>query len=393
MGYERMPQAVAFEAETLAEGPLPRLTVLPPEADFRTRLSADALRYHSLVEHLRQVFFHLDDTGRFTFLGPVWKELTGQCVEDSLGQALVEVVHPEDRSRVSLLLDSLKARVQTAFRLELRLLVPSGTVWVELDAHSSPAGAGEVLGTLTDLTERRQMQARLLLSDRMATVGMLVPGFVHEMNNPLAFIMANLDYLLATMEGGAAGPERVGEWREVVGEMREGAERLRQLLGHLRSFRGDGGSGLVDLHRVLDSVGVMVASLLRSRGRLVKDYGPGVAVAGSESVLRQVFLNLTLHAVLSLPEGDTEAHEVRLVLRREGTDQVVVEVRDTGPGIAPELLPHVFEPHFTPRAMDASPGPALSVCQELVRGLGGNIQVSSTVGQGSSFRVTLPAAD
>ncbi|HYO74537.1 MAG TPA: ATP-binding protein, partial [Archangium sp.] len=249
---------------------------------------------------------------------------------------------------------------------------------------------GEVLGTLTDVTERRQLQARLQQSDKLATLGLLVPGFTHEMNNPLAFMLANLDYLLSSMGdiAGSAPAPQVAEWREAVGEVREGAERLRQLICNLRSVRSES-QGPVDLNALLDSVGQMVSSTLRSRGRLVRDYGARAVVAGGEGGLRQALLNLVLHAVLSLRDGgDTEENEVRLVTREAAGGSVVVEVHDTGAGLPPEQLSQIFEPGFTPREAR----PALSVCRDVVRGLGGSISVTSVVGRGTVFRVTLPMA-
>jgi PAS domain S-box-containing protein len=384
-----MAQALAFETDEELADSLSQRRVRVLASRLRSGLSADALRYHFLAEQLREVVFHLDATGRVTFLGPTWTVLTGRPVEDVLGQPLVELVESEDAPRVRAVLDALTARVQASFRLELRLLASGGPLWVELAAHSSPTGGGEVLGTFSDLTERRQMQARLHQSDRLSTLGMLVPGFAHEMNNPLAFMMANLDYLLSDMET-AASTERVAEWREAVGEVREGAERLRQLIGHMRGFRADSSEGLVDLNLVLDGVGQMVASPLRSRGRLVKDYGTRSRVIGGEDALRQAFLNLILHAVLALPEDvDTRAHEVRVVTREGSDGHGVVEVHHTGAAIAAEHLPHVFDPFFSP--MGAKPGPVLAVSRDIVRGLGGDITVTSSP-RGTLFRVTLPLA-
>ncbi|WNG43599.1 PAS domain-containing protein [Archangium minus] len=391
MAYQELSQAIAFNAESPTPGTLSRMGLLALAASLRSGLSADALRYHFLAEQLREVVFHLDGQGNLTFLGSTWTSLTGLTVEDVLGQPLVEMVHPEDRPRVQALLDAIAARVQASFRLELRLLASGGPRWVELAAHSSPTGQGEMLGTLSDTTERRQLQACLQQSDRLATLGMLVPGFAHEMNNPLAFMLANLEYLLSSMGdvAGAAPASQVAEWREAIGEVHEGAERLRQLIGHLRSFRAESEQGPVDVNTLLDTVGQMVSSMLRSRGRLVRDYSAQALVAGSESGLRQALLNLVLHAVLSLPDGeDTERNEVRLVTREDGASRVVVEVHDTGAGIPPEQLPHVFEPLFTAR--EARPGPALSVCRDIVRALGGSITVTSSVGRGTVFRVTLP---
>jgi PAS domain S-box-containing protein len=378
MGYTQHSQAIAFDTERPRQGAVSRMGMLALAASLRSGLSADALRYHFLAEQLSEVVFHLDGLGNLTFLGPTWTSLTGLAVEDVLGQPLVEMVYPEDRPRVRALLDAIAARVQASFRLELRLLASGGPRWVELAAH-------------TDTTERRQLQARLQQSDRLATLGMLVPGFAHEMNNPLAFMLANLEYLLSTMGdiAGSAPAPQVAEWREAVGEVREGAERLRQIIGHLRSFRGESGHGPVDVNTLLDTVGQMVSSTLRSRGRLVRDYGARALVAGPESALRQALLNLVLHAVLSLPDnGDTEEHEVRLVTREDGEGHVVVEVHDTGAGIPPEQLPHVFEPLYTER--ETKPGPTLSVCRDIVRSLGGSITVTSLVGRGTVFRVTLP---
>ncbi|HEY0093906.1 MAG TPA: PAS domain-containing protein, partial [Archangium sp.] len=299
MPYQQLSQAVVFDVER----PRTRSRFQAIAPSPRPGLSADALRYHFLAEQLREVVFHLDAAGGVTFLGPAWTSLSGQSVEEVLGQPLKALVHEEDQPRVQAVLDALAARVQASFRLELRLMASTGPLWVELAAHSSPTGEGEVLGTLTDLTELRQMQTRLRQSDRLATLGMLVPGFAHEMNNPLAFMMANLDFLLQSMGdvAGSASTDQVADWREAVGEVREGAERLRKLIGHLRDFRSDSGSGPVDVNRVLDTVGQMVASTLRSRGRLVRDYGAQVIVAGSEGGLRQAFLNLVLRAVLALP--------------------------------------------------------------------------------------------
>ncbi|HEX8822346.1 MAG TPA: ATP-binding protein [Archangium sp.] len=391
MAYQQLSQAVVFDVERPRTGSRSRLQGVT--SGPRPGLSADALRYHFLAEQLREVVFHLDGAGCVTFLGPAWTSLSGQSVEEVLGQPLKALVHEEDQPRVQAVLEALAARVQASFRLELRLTVSSGPLWVELAAHSSPTGEGEVLGTLTNLTELRQMQTRLQQSDHLATLGMLVPGFAHEMNNPLAFMMANLDFLLQSMGdvAGSASTNQVAEWREAVGEVREGAERLRHLIGHLRQFRSNSGQGPVDVNQVLDTVGQMVSSTLRSRGRLVRDYGARVVVVGSEGGLRQVFLNLVLRAVLSLPDdGDTEVNEVRLVTREDGAGHVVVEVHDTGAGIPPEHLPHVFEPLFASRGTEAGPGPTLSVCQDIVRGLGGTITVMSSVGVGTVFRVTLP---
>jgi two-component system, NtrC family, sensor kinase len=405
MSHPPVPQAGPLEQElgpefnpernelSGAPGTRRSLNRLLLAASPRPGLSADALRYHFLAERLNEVVFQLDRLGQFTFLGPTWSALTGVSVESVLGQPLALCVHPEDRGGVQGLLESIGARLQASFRLELRLLAATGPVWVELAAYSSPTGQGEVLGTLADITPRRQLQERLRQADRLATLGMLVPGVAHEMNNPLAFMSANLEYLASSMSQAGAGgssARQVGEWLEAVAEIREGAERLRQSIAHLRGFRPEPEQGPQDINTVLDTVGQLVSSVLRSRGRLVRDYGAQALVPGGDGALRQALLNLVLHAVLSLPEdGDPEPHAVRLVTREDGQGHVVVEVHDSGPALSAEALAHVFEP--LPPHAPARPGPALSVCRDLVLALGGELTVSSTPGRGTCFRVVLPA--
>ena len=123
----------------------------------------------------------------------------------------------------------------------------------------------------------------------------------------------------------------------------------------------------------------------------MRDYGAQSLVPGGEGALRQALLNLVFRAVLSLPDDgeNPEVHEVRLVTRDDGQGHVVVEVHDTGPGLDAALLPHVFEPLFSLPGTAPAAGPALSVCRDIVRELGGGISVSSA-GRGTVFRVTLP---
>lgn len=332
------------------------------------------------------VIFQLDKEGRFTFLGPMWAALSGQRVEDSVGRPLRDAVLAEDQSALQGLLDALTARTQSSVRGELRLQRSGAPVKVHLEAHRSPSG--EVLGTLTDITEREQLQERILAADRMTTLGLLTPGLAHEMNNPLAFMLANLDFLMGEVkEGGDA--DQVAEWREVLGEVREGADRLRQILGNIKEFtRGDNTEEPVDLNRVLESVVRLTHSVFRSRAKVLNEFGPRAIVHGNEAALRQVFLNLALRAGNAFPEGRPENHLVRLVTREEG-GSVVVEVHDNGTPIPAEHLPHLFNPFFSPPGQ--GPGPLLAVCEVVVRKASGSLSVSSQPGS-TVFRVTMPAA-
>jgi CheY-like chemotaxis protein/two-component sensor histidine kinase len=236
------------------------------------------------------------------------------------------------------------------------------------------------------------MQAQLMISDRMATVGTLAAGVAHEINNPLSAVVANLE--LAAKEA-AEMCAKLGGSHELLEELhdaQEAAERIRLIVRDLKIFsRGDEQDAvLVDLHRVLESTLRMAGNEIRHRARIVKEFGAIPLVAASESRLGQVFLNLLMNAAQAIPEGAFDTNEIRLVTSTSSSGFAVVEIRDTGQGIAPEILPRLFTPFFTTKPVGVGTGLGLSICHRIVAGLGGQIQVVTEVGRGATFRVVLP---
>ncbi|MET0402666.1 MAG: ATP-binding protein [Cystobacter sp.] len=247
--------------------------------------------------------------------------------------------------------------------------------------------------TLRDITDERENQMRLRLNERMASIGMLAAGVAHEINNPLAFVSSNLSFIGSEMRRLSLPKDEARELLEAINEAREGAERMRLIVQSLRALsRGDPvNTHPLDLHEVLENSVHLAWSRLRSRGRLVRDYGELPQVMGNSVQLAQVFTNLLINAAHALP---LQGGEIGLVTRlhTNGT-HVLAEVRDNGCGIAPENLERVFEPFFTTKPVGEGTGLGLSISHDIIRGLGGSLSVDSTVGQGSIFRVLLPVVD
>ena len=244
--------------------------------------------------------------------------------------------------------------------------------------------------------ERRRIEEHLVVSDRMVSVGTLAAGVAHEINNPLATVLANLE--LATRETGDLIRElgelpRLLELRDELRDAREAADRVRTTVRDLKVFSrpDDESHGPIDLQRVLDSSVRMAWNEVRHRARLVKDYQPAPSVEGNEARLGQVFLNLIVNAAQAIPEGSADHHQIRLTIRHSASE-VIAEVRDTGAGMPPEVLRRLFSPFFTTTPIGIGTGLGLSICQRIVNNLGGRITVESEVGQGSVFRVHLPPA-
>jgi C4-dicarboxylate-specific signal transduction histidine kinase len=241
-----------------------------------------------------------------------------------------------------------------------------------------------------DVTERKRMQAQLLVAGHMASVGTLAAGIAHELNNPLASIIANLRLVEREVVGpGAAG----GEVREMVADVLEAAERVRSIVGRLRTFSGrdDGGRHALELPRVVDVAVDLAWSEIRGRARLVRDFREVGPVQANEGRLVQVVVNLLVNAAHAIPDGAPGRNEIRVATRTDEAGRAVLTIRDTGAGIPPEALPLVFVPFFTTKDVGKGTGLGLWICHNVVTGLGGEITVDSQPGAGTTVNVALPA--
>jgi signal transduction histidine kinase/FixJ family two-component response regulator len=232
--------------------------------------------------------------------------------------------------------------------------------------------------------ELRQTQDQLLLADRLSSLGRVAASIGHEINNPLSYVIGNLDEV-------ARGDQLSPEARELIGEAIEGSQRVRRIVGELKSIARASTEQRepVDLHATLESTIRMASNELRHRGRLIRDYGELPLIEGDASRLGQVFLNLIVNATHALTGPRDGGHFIAIRTFTRG-EQAVIEIEDSGEGIAPDHLSRLFDPFFTTKAVGVGTGLGLSICHGIVSEHGGAIEVSSTLGAGSRFRVVLP---
>ncbi len=246
---------------------------------------------------------------------------------------------------------------------------------------------------------------RRALADRLSAASALAAGVAHELNNPLAYVTANLAFLaeqtarLGEILSGAAptleDAELAVQLQDAMREARSGAERMRSVIRDLKTFAGaeDERRGPVDLQPVLTSCVNIAWNEIRRRARLSRDLEPVARVMGEQGRLSQLFLNLLLNAAQAIPEGRPDEHEIALRTRTLPDGRISVLVRDTGAGIPPEHLPRIFDPFFTTKAPGTGTGLGLSICHAAVAAMGGEIKVASALGKGSTFEVLLPPAE
>ncbi|HVO31302.1 MAG TPA: ATP-binding protein, partial [bacterium] len=263
--------------------------------------------------------------------------------------------------------------------------------------------------------DSRRLQEQLLVSDRMASVGTLAAGVAHEINNPLAVVIANVecavremamlvDSLRATAAGesGSAAEASLAsriaseaqEIQEPIRDAREAAERVRQIVRDLKIFSrtDEQKRGAVDVKHVLESALRMTWNEIRHRAEVVREYSDVPFVEGNEARLGQVFLNLLMNSAQAIPDGRADHNRIRIATRLESPGRVLIEVEDTGSGIPEDVIARMYDPFFTTKPVGVGTGLGLAVSHRIITALGGEISCESTVGKGTRFRIVLPVA-
>lgn len=237
-------------------------------------------------------------------------------------------------------------------------------------------------------------------TERMASLGILAAGVAHEINNPLCYVLGNLDLgqreLSSLRDCLADRPsrelEQVASVMAALDSAREGAERVRNIVRDLMDFSRASAqlTEAVDIEATLDATIRVAWNEIRHRARLVKRYSGIRRVSGDDKRLGQVFLNLIMNAAQAIV-GDPALNEITISTRSEG-GVAVVEISDTGSGIRDYDLARVFEPFYTTKVEGAGVGIGLAICRGIVKALGGEISVASQPGRGTTFKVSLPHA-
>ena len=256
-------------------------------------------------------------------------------------------------------------------------------------------GRSSILTVARDVTARKRLEAQLVQADRLAALGTLAAGVAHEINNPLAYVMLNLEWIARKLPGVPSDPASLDALTELLKEARDGAERVATIVRELRSFsRADGETRRqVDLAAVTQSAIKIASHEIRHRARLVTSFEPAQPVWGNEARLEQVVINLLLNASHAMPEPSADTNEIRVSVSPHGRGHVALEVSDNGRGIPGDVLPRIFDPFFTTKPPGVGTGLGLSICHGIVTALGGQISAYSDPGQGTTFRVVMPAVE
>jgi PAS domain S-box-containing protein len=388
--------------------------MLPEDANFR-----------ALIELLPDgVVVHRD--GRILYVNPEGVRRLGyDSPADLIGRPVVEIVHPDERAAIASRLAHIAATGEPLPMREERLLKRDGSVMMAevVAMQVTFDGAPAIAALSRDVTEQKRLQAQLAQADRLASMGLLAAGVAHEINNPLTYMLLNLERIvrelpdisrtLARLRGeltvtlGEAAATAILDRAGVEGAMQQagvladrareaadGARRVAKIAGDLKIFaRADSDDrAQVSVNTLMDKALDIAANELRFRATVQREYGKVPRVMANAGRLSQVFLNLVVNAAHAMDEGAPHQNTVRVTTRRQG-GEVWIEVADTGRGIPQEHLGRLFEPFFTTKGPGQGSGLGLSICANIVRAHGGRIEVASEPGRGSRFTVCLPESD
>lgn len=293
---------------------------------------------------------------------------------------------------------------------------------LEEDIHKREATESELLRRNAELTELNaklsQAQEQLMQSEKLASIGQLAAGVAHEINNPIGYIFSNfgtLEQYIASLfamlsayeesEASIANPTvKSGlaalkaqleidylkdDIPHLMTESREGIVRVRKIVQDLKDFSRVGADKdwqWADLHQGINSTLNIVTNEVKYKADVVKEYGDIPEVECLPSQINQVVMNIIVNAAHAM--GETRG---KITLRTgRADDQVWIEITDTGTGIPGDILPRIFDPFFTTKPVGKGTGLGLSLAYGIVRKHHGRIDVESTPGVGTTFRVNLP---
>lgn len=259
------------------------------------------------------------------------------------------------------------------------------------------AVVNERTSQLRDEMERRiEVERRLRHAQRLEALGRLVAGVAHEVNNPLSFVLSNLDHLKVELEGLAVNiGERGRELSEVAEDARTGGRRIQQIVKDLKSFAKaePHHQEQVELKGTFDFAERMARFSFPPALTVSRHFDAAIPMLTTNSgQLAQVFINLVVNAAQAMTAVPEARQRLEVTARPFETDKVMIEITDQGVGIRPEDLPRVFDPFFSGKGLGGGGGTGLglSICHGIVQALGGELKLRSQVGVGTTATLVLP---
>jgi len=341
-----------------------------------------------LIASFPDVIAVLDREARFTYMSPRIHEVLGSRPEEFIGSSLGGKMHPDDRARVMEMFQRVLTGQSPSAQVEYRVPHADGS-WRTLRASAGPLfGEGNeitgVVASARDITESRQAEQQLAQKEKFASMGQMMAGAAHELNNPLTAILGVSDLLRERAPDDAT--------RRQVEIILKQARRAADIVQNLLAFSRPAvlGRGKVHVEELIQRALQMHEASLRQKNIIVQfdESAPLPAIEGDAKLLTQVFLNILTNAEQAISSVRDQGILKISIAALAGN--LNVSFVDDGPGISSEIVGKVFDPFFTTKRPGGGSGLGLTICLAIVKEHGGRIEVHSSPPNGTTIRVLLP---
>jgi PAS domain S-box-containing protein len=376
----------------------------------RKRIQADLYRreqeFRTLAENAPDIIARFDHQLRHLYVNRAVESATGLLVQDFLGKTNREMRMPEN------LVEKWEQALHQVFRtgeqtaMEFEFPTPSGVKYYQsrcVPEFALDGSVESVLGITRDVTEQKQLEAQLLRAQRLESLGTLASGIAHDLNNILTPILAIAQLLPRQLPHLGEQSQRLLTILE--DNARRAAALVKQILDFARGWEGERIFAPVQVEAILQELEQITKSTFPKSIVVLREVPPAplYLVTADSNQLHQVLLNLCVNARDAMPRGGKlrlQAENFHIdpsfAQRHLGAKvgpHVVITVADTGSGIAPEVCERIFEPFFTTKGIGKGTGLGLSTVLGIVKSCGGFVEVESQLGEGSQFKVYLPAIE
>ena len=359
----------------------------------------------SLAAGLRDThdgFVVLDRQRRVVYVNPAWLRLRDLRLEDVLGRLSLELDPAEGVAPAHTLAIEAALRDKKPWSGTVSFRHRDGSTR-EADLSISPVfdDHGEVehyIELVRDVTARREAEAAMQQSERLTSLGMLAAGVAHEINNPMTYVLGNLEHLSELAQEGALKIDAAAEvdLGLCLADCTHGARRVIEIVSDLRALSQpqQGEAAVASTLQTIEICLRMAQSQIRHRAEVVRKFPTEDLWLGINSQrLSQVVLNLILNAVQAMEVSKAPTNKLTVAVRRRSDGRGEVSVGDTGSGMTFEVAQRIFDPFFTTKGTGVGTGLGLSICHSIVTGAKGEILVESELGKGTCFRIVLPLAE
>jgi two-component system NtrC family sensor kinase len=416
----------------------------------KAQVEKSQARFREIIESISDIYFIHDVAGYFTYLAPQITSFLSYPVESLLGHSLDEITHPDDLAPIEAMIATLLETRIPHDNIEMRVRHADGNwVWMSV-SHSVIVDETDTIigiqGFARNINDRRvaeeNLQARtkhleqtlkelqrtqmqMIQSEKMSSLGQLVAGIAHEINNPVNFIYGNLSYsdqysqdlirIITAYQAELPTPSAalqemidnidldylIIDLPKLVNSMKVGAERIREIVLSLRNFSrlDEAEFKLADIHLGINSTLMILQNRLKVKDRRPEiitnlGYGDIPNIKCYAGQLNQVFMNIIVNSIDALEESFINGHvlnpEITIQTLKQD-DRIIISIMDNGLGIEPEQLSRLFDPFYTTKPVGQGTGMGLSISYQIVVDRhGGTLNCISAIGSGTKFIITLP---